>query len=89
MGKDENGFGYFLFIIILLIACENLFSQTSEHSISSNKKVPVVELSGNGYQRGLQHGNALKNEIEEVFKKWKENIQLSTNLNVDSVISMF
>ena len=89
MGRNENGFGYSLLIIILLLACENLFSRTTEHSISSNKKVPVVELSGNGYQRGLQHGNALKNEIGEVFKKWKENIQLSTNLNVDSVISMF
>jgi hypothetical protein len=89
MEKNENGFGNFLLIFILIIACENLFSQATEHSISSIKIVPVIELSGNGYQRGLQHGNALKNEIGEVFKKWKENIQLSINLNVDSVISMF
>ena len=89
MEKNENGFGYFLLSIILIIPCENLFSQATEQLISRNKEVPVVELSGNGYQRGLQHGNALKNEIGEVFKKWKENIQLSTNLNVDSVISMF
>ena len=89
MEKNKNGFGYCLLSIILIIACGNLFSQTTEQANSTNKAVPVVELSGNGYQRGLQHGNALKNEIGEVFKKWKENIQLSTNLNVDSVISMF
>jgi isopenicillin-N N-acyltransferase like protein len=89
MGKSENRFGYFLLIFILIMVCGNLFSQASEHSVSINREVPVVELDGNGYQRGLQHGNALKNEIAEVFKKWKENIQLTTNLNVDSVISMF
>ena len=89
MKKNENGFGFFLLSIILIIACENLFSQSTEQLISRNKEVPVIELIGNGYQRGLQHGNALRNEIAEVFKKWKENIQNTTNLNVDSVISMF
>jgi predicted choloylglycine hydrolase len=89
MEKKRNGFGYFLLSISLIITCENVFSQATGQLIPGNKEVPVIELSGNGYQRGLQHGNALKNEIWEVFKKWKENIQLSTNLNVDSVISMF
>jgi isopenicillin-N N-acyltransferase-like protein len=89
MKRNENGFAFLLLCFILIIARQNMFSQATEQLISKNKEVPVIELSGNGYQRGLQHGNVLKKEIAEVFKKWKENIQLSTNLNVDSVISMF
>ena len=71
MEKNENGFGYFLLSIILIIACENLFSQATEQAISSNKKVPVVELSGNGYQRGLQHGNALKMKLGKYSRNGK------------------
>ena len=67
----------------------NLFSQTTGQTIPGNKKVPVIELSGDGYQRGLQHGKALKKEIAEVFEKWKKNIQRSMKQNADSVITQF
>jgi len=49
----------------------------------------VIELKGNGYDKGLQHGKILKTEIAEVFKKWKENIALTTKRNADSVITEF
>ena len=55
----------------------------------SDKKVPVVELNGNGYERGFQHGNQLKHEIAEIFTRWKENIVLNTKRNADSVIADF
>jgi isopenicillin-N N-acyltransferase-like protein len=89
MNKYKNGLTYFLLCTILLILSQNLFSQSTEQLISGNKKVPVIELNGNGYNRGLQHGKTLKNEIAEVFKKWKENIKSNTKHNADSVITQF
>lgn len=63
--------------------------KVSETIISNNTEVPVIELNGNGYQRGLQHGKLLKNEIAEVFGKWKASIQNETRQNSDSVIAAF
>jgi hypothetical protein len=37
------------------------------------KVVPVIELKGVGFERGLQYGTILKNEIAEIFLKWKRN----------------
>ena len=89
MTKYKNGLICFILGTIFLMPSLNLFSQSTGQAISGNKKVPVIELTGNGYQRGLQHGKALKNEIAEVFKKWKENIQRNTKQNADSVIIQF
>ena len=49
----------------------------------------LLKLSGNGYNRGLQHGKLLKTEIAEAFKKWKINLVSSTKQNVDTIISNF
>ncbi len=68
-----------LFICISLIA--NISAQTN-----NNKKVPVLELSGTAYERGLQHGTQLKTEIATIFKKWKANMRSS---NPDSLIAAF
>jgi predicted choloylglycine hydrolase len=89
MNKYKNGPTYLLLGTILLILSQNLFSQSTGQTILNNKKVPVIELSGNGYNRGLQHGKALKNEIAGVFKKWKEDINNNTKQNPDSVITHF
>jgi isopenicillin-N N-acyltransferase-like protein len=89
MNTYKNELTYFLLYPILLILSQNLFSQSTEQTLYSNKKVPVIELSGNGYTRGLQHGTALKNEIAGVFKKWKEDIKSNTKQNPDSVITHF
>jgi isopenicillin-N N-acyltransferase-like protein len=83
----------FLFLLLIL-GIFNLssygFSRSKDGSaIPSDKKVPVVEIKGNGYERGFQHGNQLKREIAEIFAKWKENIVLSTKRNADSVIAEF
>jgi predicted choloylglycine hydrolase len=54
-----------------------------------DKKIRVIELKGNAYNRGFQHGKQLKTEIAEVFEKWKSNIAISTKRNADSVITEF
>jgi isopenicillin-N N-acyltransferase like protein len=57
--------------------------------LSPQKIFPVLELSGNGYNRGLQHGTQLKNEIAAVFSKWKANIRRNTGKEPDSVLTAF
>ena len=79
---------YFLAIFTLTICC-NSFSQQNAVKIGDAKNVPVIELQGNGYQRGLQHGKLLKTEIAEVFKKWKKDIETNTEQNADTVIDNF
>lgn len=79
---------YFLAIFLVTICC-NLFSQQPVVKIGNTKNVPVIELQGNGYQRGLQHGKLLKTEIAEVFKKWKIDLETKTKQNADTVIEHF
>lgn len=78
----------FLVNILVTISC-NFFAQKTAVKSGSIKNVPVIELEGNGYQRGLKHGKLLKNEIAEVFKKWKIDIETNTKRNADSVIDQF
>lgn len=75
--------------IVMLTICGNLFSQTQERKSTIVKNVPVIELTGNGYNRGLQHGKLLKTEIAEAFKKWKIDLASSTKQNPDTLISNF
>jgi len=77
----------FIFLINAFI-CQpgnKIFAQTAPES----KTVPVIELSGDGYNRGLQHGTKLKKEIAAVFAKWKINIRMNTNGDPDSVLTAF
>ena len=82
-----------LYLLLLGFACLNgneLLAQTSDQIKSTvPKPVPVIELKGNGYERGLQHGRKLKVEIAQVYSKWKDNIRNVVNGNPDSVITAF
>ena len=55
----------------------------------AQKTMPVIELSGTPYERGLQHGRQLKSEIAEVYTKWKQNMERSLRGNADSIIIAF
>lgn len=67
-----------------------LFGQsTIKSGTPVNKIVPVVELNGSAYNRGLQHGTILKNEIAEVFAKWKLNIRSAVKGDPDSTLKAF
>jgi len=56
---------------------------------ADTKNVPIIELKGNDYERGFQHGSQLKTEIAAVFLKWKNNIRASVNDDPDSVLTAF
>jgi isopenicillin-N N-acyltransferase like protein len=75
--------------IVMVVVCSKLFAQQSIGNSGDARNVPVIELKGNGYQRGLQHGKLLKHEIAEVFIRWKKDIERGTNKNADSVITDF
>jgi isopenicillin-N N-acyltransferase like protein len=55
---------------------------------SNDRKVPVLELKGNAWERGLQHGTQLKGEIAAVFTRWKKNMSRSGD-NPDTLIKAF
>jgi isopenicillin-N N-acyltransferase like protein len=79
-----------LIIIGLCNSSQEGYSQSKTNiRIPDPKKVQVIDLKGNGYERGVQHGQQLKNEIKNVFEKWKANIAFTTNRNADVVIQEF
>ncbi len=78
----------FFNITIFSPSPSKLFAQPSGSTIN-NKAVPVIELKGNSYNKGLQHGRLLKKEIAEVYTKWKENIRSTVKGDPDSTLSVF
>ena len=78
-----------IFQFLTLAICGTVFSQQQKIKNNIIKNVPVIELSGNGYNRGLQHGKILKTEIDIAFKKWKTSLESFTQQNADTLISKF
>jgi predicted choloylglycine hydrolase len=72
----------------LILICAVGYAQTTQQTIAGNK-VPVIELSGNGYQLGFERGRKLKDVIADEFTNWKASIKKNTGLDPDSVISHF
>lgn len=67
-----------------------LFAQSTINKANTDfKVVPVIELNGNSYNRGLEHGTKLKNEIATVFTKWKSNIRFAIKGDPDSMLTVF
>lgn len=76
---------------LLILSCVMFlpYHVTIAQSSHEEPRVPVIELSGEGYERGLQHGTQLKSNIQDVFAKWKLNIHLTTKGDPDSVLTAF
>ena len=51
--------------------------------------LPVITLSGTPYERGVAHGQKLKEQIKQVYIKWKQNIEKETKQDPDSIIYHF
>jgi predicted choloylglycine hydrolase len=63
-------------------------SQNSAKTVTIEKTL-YVELNGSGYERGLQHGKALKVDIAEIMGRFKADIKISRNRDPDSLIAEF
>lgn len=76
----------FLFFSLFFFS---LFSKLNCQSIETEGVIPVIDLSGSGYERGYLHGVLLKKSIAELYMKWKNSIRTETGKDPDSVISDF
>ena len=85
----HNRISPFLLSAIFLTHILHSSAQAVEKINAIHAAVPVIDLYGNGYQRGLAHGRLLKKQIAEVYKKWKDNIAYNTKQDPDSVICQF
>lgn len=68
-------------LLCLILPIENVSAQSDT--------VAITQLSGSAYNRGLQHGSRLKDQIAAVFSKWKTTIRRNTNQHPDTVLSSF
>ncbi|MES1182112.1 MAG: C45 family peptidase, partial [Flavobacterium sp.] len=79
-----------LSLIIFCKLASAVFAQTGAPSkFSVEQPVPVIELKGTAYERGLQHGTKLKVAIAAVFTKWKNNISAVVKGDPDSTLTAF
>lgn len=76
-----------LFPLLIIPLCI-LSAQISQKGEGS-KKPHFVELSGSGYDRGMQHGKALKAEIADILRRFKEDLKTSRKRDPDSLIAEF
>jgi isopenicillin-N N-acyltransferase like protein len=76
-------------LVVLLTFLLNICSAQDSQKTDSAKKPLYVELSGLGYDRGVQHGKALKADISAVIRRFKEDLRVSRKRNPDSLIAEF
>ena len=58
-------------------------------SPEKNRELKVLQLSGSGHDRGLQHGRQLRSEITKILKLWKEDLHNQSKQDPDSLIQSF
>ena len=75
---------------ILFSAFFLLFVVTGFSQQSSNKRqLKIVTVSGNGYERGYQHGQQMKKEIAELMLLWKKDLEQNFQMPADTFIHNF
>lgn len=90
MKHTEHSPGRFLMMHSILLGLAVLaFGQDTGAPLHAVRKPFYVELSGTGYERGLQHGRALKMEIAEVVRRWKDSLREARQQDPDAVIAAF
>ena len=77
-----------LVIVLLTMSFGICSAQTSRKDVAA-KKLLSVELSGSAYERGVQHGKALKAEIAAVLGSFKADLKTSRMRDPDSLIAEF
>jgi isopenicillin-N N-acyltransferase-like protein len=54
-----------------------------------SRELRVLDLKGNGYERGLEHGRRLKAEIAKLVKLWKDDLGGQSGQDPDAIIKRF
>ena len=78
------------FITILGLICwsiDTLIAQEQDMSLSGNLRVLVLE--GKPFERGVQHGRVLKDDIHKLVKLWKQDLEKSYKTDAGVFIKDF
>ncbi len=84
--KKSLGIPATIFLIALFLT-GHLTCQDSRLTHNGNLRILVLE--GEPYQRGFEHGKALKKEIHELLKLWKADIERSYKVDADTFVKKF
>ena len=76
---------------LLLCVLSILILNTSSHAPVDppTRNVKILDLTGNGYERGYQHGKQLHSDIAEIIVLWKSNTSKALNKNAEEVLDQF
>jgi len=75
-------------LVLCLFAVLPLFAGQARRP-SPGGNLRVIDLEGTPYQIGLKHGTALKAEIAELVKRWKEDLTRSYKMPAEDFIRKF
>ncbi len=78
-----------LILVILIFMSSQVQTFGYQTPLNTKGNLKVLVLEGTPYERGLQHGAALKKEIHELVKIWKEDIQKTYKTDADVFIKKF
>jgi len=53
------------------------------------RQLKTITVSGNGYERGYQHGQKMKKEISELMVLWKKDLEQNVHMSADTFIHNF
>ena len=76
-----------LAVLLFSLPRSRVFCQTKPLATQGNLKVLVLE--GTPYERGVQHGKALRDEIQTLVKLWKKDLHRAHKIDADVFIKKF
>jgi hypothetical protein len=80
---------FFLILVILILSFPVSLICGQRTPLTTKENLKVLVLEGTPYERGLQHGSALKKEFHELIKLWKEDIQKTYKTEADVFLKNF
>jgi len=96
MSKRNTRSALLLLLLLPVLSCRDHAASQTQITAALNAETPaparklrVIDLSGSGYELGLQHGRMLKGEIAEIVSRWKANTTQELGRDADSVLSEF
>jgi len=90
LGFVKRKFFLAIFFYVLVNILALFFSSCNQQNkIEKIKSLTILHLSGTPYERGLAHGQLLREEINITISKWKKVVEETSNNTFDEVISDF
>ena len=74
-----------IIVVFCVLGVLNLVAQNNQ----SERVLNEITLTGSGYELGLQHGKALKTEINEIVTKWKANTTKNFRKDAELTLDAF